>query len=190
MIEKSVTGRDSANSILGEIMKTSFFTAAALAGLLALSGCAAAASDSAAPTAGSGAPVASAAAGAAEAPSPAAPSSPSADAAVQPSPQATGSTEGKVHFTGDYTQTTEADSAKLTELSKQWYSPEKEAALKAKLEGAGLSSNIPASKAGEWYSRAAASCQAMFDGHPLTPPSAVWVEIDSIVRATYCPELD
>jgi hypothetical protein len=189
MIEKSVTGRDSANSILGEIMKTSLFTAAALAGLLALSGCTAASSDGGTPTAGSSAPAASASAGAAEAPSPAAPSS-AAAAAAQPSPQATGSTEGKVHFTGDYTQTTEADSAKLTELSKQWYSPEKEAALKAKLEGAGLSSNIPASKAGEWYSRAAASCQAMFDGHPLTPPSAVWVEIDSIVRATYCPELD
>jgi hypothetical protein len=169
-------------------MKTSLLTAAALAGLLALSGCAAASSDSAAATGGSKAPAASATAGAAEAPSPAAPSS-AAAAAAAASSQGTASTADKVHFTGDYTQTTEADSAKLTELSKQWYSPEKEAALKAKLEGAGLSSNIPASKAGEWYSRAAASCQAMFDGHPLTPPSAVWVEIDSIVRATYCPEL-
>lgn len=172
-------------------MKTSLLTAAVLAGLLALSGCAAASSDSAAtPTESSTAPAAPAASNAAvpSGSSDAASSSPAADAAGQPSTQGTASTEGKVHFTGDYTQTTAADSARILELSKQWHSPEKEAALKAKLADSGLSSNIPAEIAGEWYSRAATACQARFDGHAMTVEGA-WVKIDNLVRETYCPEL-
>ncbi|MGX1162390.1 hypothetical protein FBY31_3553 [Arthrobacter sp. SLBN-100] len=171
-------------------MKASLLTTAALAGLLALSGCAAAPSDSAGtPTEGSSTPAAVAGAGAAEAPSASAPSPGSAGAAAQSTTQGTDSTAGKVHFTGDYTQTTEADSAKILELNKQWISPEKEAELKAKLDSAGLSSNIPGEIAADWYSsRAGSYCQAYFDGHNLNP-EGVWIEVGNAVRSVYCPEL-
>lgn len=170
-------------------MKASLLTAAALATLLALSGCAAASSDSApAPSAGAGTPAATNSAPAASSTEAAAQAAPSSSAPAAGSSKSAASTEGKVHFTGDYTKTTAADSDKILELSKQWYSPEKEAALKAKMASAGLSSNIPADIAGEWYSRAATACQARFDGHTLTV-QGVWVKIDDLVRATYCPEL-
>lgn len=42
--------------------------------------------------------------------------------------------------------------------------------------------------AAEWYSRAATACQARFDGHTMTV-QGVWLKIDNLVRATYCPEL-
>jgi hypothetical protein len=160
-------------------MKVSLLATAALAGLL-LSGCAA----QGAPAAGGTAAAPSAAAGA-----------PSAATAAQPSASpasatpAALSTEGKVHFTGDYKKTTAADSAKIIELSKQWYSPEKEAALKEKLTGAGLASNIPPEQVAQgWYSRTATACQAKFDGYKMKT-TGVWAEIDKVVTGTYCPEV-
>jgi hypothetical protein len=102
---------------------------------------------------------------------------------------ANSSTEGKLHFAGDYSQTTEADSNAIQELSKQWVTPEKQAALKAKLDAAGLSSNIPAEIQPDWYSvRSGAICQMRFDGH-TREPEGVFIEIEKIVVSEYCPEL-
>lgn len=147
-------------------MKSLLLTAAALAGVLTSSGCAAGSSDSEATSTGEAStPAAAPAADASVAPSSApstsssgassvaAPSSSAPDAAAQPSAPAAASTEGKVHFTGDYTKTIAADSDRILELSRQWHSPEREAALRAKMASAGLSSNISADVAGEWYSR-------------------------------------
>lgn len=154
-------------------------TSAALAGLLALSGCAAASQDTA--------PASSAAAS----PSGMADAQSSASAAAAPTTQAAqaaGPLDGKVHFKGDYELTTAADSAEIIEISRQWYSDEKKAALKAKMDAAGLSSNIPADIAPTWYARAAASCQAKFDGHPLVV-DGVYAQINNLILSTYCPEV-
>lgn len=158
-------------------MKTSFLTAAALAGVLAMSGCAAA-SQGASPT---DAP--SAAASVSAAPTMTAVAQPAAPAAA---PQ---STEGKAHFAGDYKKATPAETAKVVELSKQWYSPEKESALKAKMAGAGLASSIPQEQADQgWYAKAAAVCQVKFDGVKI-PAKGAFLEISQLITSTYCPEV-
>lgn len=158
----------------------SLITAAALAGLLALTGCAAASQDASAP-----------ASSAAASPSGMAEAQSSESAAAAPTTQASqpaGSLEGKVHYNGDYAVTTPAESAEIIEISKQWFSNEKKAALKAKMDAAGLSSKIPADIAPTWYARAAASCQAKFDGNPLVV-DGVYAEINTLILSTYCPGL-
>lgn len=155
------------------------FTAAALAGLLALSGCAAPAQETI--------PASSAAAS----PSGMAEAQSSASAAAAPTTQAAqagSSLPGKAHFKGDYALATAADSAEIIELSRQWYSPEKKAALKAKMDAEGLMSNIPAEIAPTWFARAAVSCQAVYDGHPM-PVDGVYAKINTLILTTYCPEL-
>ena len=84
---------------------------------------------------------------------------------------------------------TAADTAKLLEVSKQWHSPEKEAALKAKMAGAGLASSIPQEQVDQgWYAMAAAVCQAKFDGFEIPVQGAI-LEISELVTGTYCPEV-
>lgn len=137
--------------------------AAVVAGLLALSGCGTAASTTPASSAAATAPTTQAA-------------------------QSTSSLDGKAHFTGDYAMTTAADSAAIIEIARQWSTPEEKDALKAKMDAAGLSSSIPAEIAPTWYSRAAVSCQAKFDGHPM-PVDGVYAQINTLILDTYCPEL-
>lgn len=161
-------------------MKVSLLTAAALASLLALSGCGAAAQST---------PSGAAAVSGTASPSGMAEAQSTASAEAAPTTQAALSTEGKVHFSGDYTKTTAADSEKIIELSKQWYTPEKEAVLREKMAGTGLASNIPQEQVDlGWYVRTATACQAKFDGHKI-PMEGVWVEIDKLVTSTYCPEV-
>lgn len=165
-------------------MKASFLTAAAVAGLLALSGCAAASPQSTSPE--SAAP---AAVSATVAPSETAKVQPTSSAAAAATPAAAASTGSKVHFTGDYKKATAAETAKIVELSKQWHSPEKEAVLKAKMADAGLASSIPQEQVDHgWYARAAAVCQAKFDGLDL-PLQGPLLEISEMVTGAYCPEV-
>ena len=168
-------------------MKASLLTAAALAGMLALTGCAAASSDDTPPSAVASV-AASASPSAEAAPQPAAPAA-ATPAPKSPAPAAARSTEGKVHFSGDYMKATAADTAKLLEVSKQWHSPEKEAALKAKMAGAGLASSIPQEQVDQgWYAMAAAVCQAKFDGFEIPVQGAI-LKISELVTGTYCPEV-
>lgn len=161
-------------------MKASLLTAIALAGVLALTGCGAAATGpSAAPaTGGASSP---AMAGAQTSVSAAAAPTATASAAAA-------STEGKVHFTGDYTKTTAADSDKIIELAQQWYSPAKEATLREKMASTGLVAKASPALPDTWYASSVTSCQARFDGH-IMPLEGFWGEVDSLVRSVYCPEV-
>ena len=97
-------------------------------------------------------------------------------------------TEGKVHFTGDYAQATPADSAKVTELAKQWHSAEKEALFHEKMDGSGLSSSVPPEQAESFYGRAAEACQRRFDGYK-PPLEGASLEIENLALSVYCPGL-
>jgi hypothetical protein len=161
-------------------MKTSLITAVALAGVLALTGCGTAATGTETP-----------ATGAASSPAAMAGAQSSASAAAAPTATASAaaaSTEGKVHFTGDYTKTTAADSDKIIELAQQWYSPAKEATLREKMASTGLAAKATPALPDLWYASSVTSCQARFDGHIL-PLEGFWGEVDSVVRSVYCPEV-
>lgn len=169
-------------------MKASFLATAAVAGVLALSGCASATPQNTPQEAAAPAAVSVTAS-----PSATAKAEPTVPAAAAPATSAASaaaaSTEGKVHFTGDYKKATVAETAKIVELSKQWYSPEKEAVLKAKMADAGLASSIPQEQVDQgWYARAAAVCQAKFDGLDL-PLQGPLLEISQMVTGAYCPEV-
>lgn len=159
-------------------MKAALLSALALAVVLALTGCGADTTGTAAASA-TGAASSPAAAGA--------PSSGLAASAATAS-AASASTEGKVHFTGDYTKTTSADSQKIIELARQWYSPAKEAALREKMASTGLAARAAKSVPDRWYAESVTSCQARFDGY-IVPVSGISAEIDSLVRSVYCPEV-
>ncbi|CAH0157645.1 MULTISPECIES: hypothetical protein [unclassified Arthrobacter] len=172
-------------------MKVSLLTAVALIGLFGLTGCTG-------QSQGTNSAPESPAATTASAPPPgtAAESTDSAvvpDAALPPGqlpPTAIPNqlAEGKVHFTGDYTKATPADSAKIIELAKQWHSADKEALFHEKMDGSGLSSNVPPEQAETFYGRAAEACQRRFDGYkpPLEGSS---LEIENLALSIYCPAL-
>ncbi|MET4136472.1 hypothetical protein [Pseudarthrobacter sp. PvP090] len=131
------------------------------------------------------APAAPAAPAAPPAETPAADSAPAAPPAANPSPL----TEGKVHFTGDYTKLTPADSAKITELGKQWRTADKQALFQEKMDGSGLSRNVPPEQAETFYGQAAEACQRRFDGYK-PPLEGVWLEIENLALSVYCPGLE
>ena len=167
-------------------MKASLFTAIALAGVLALTGCGAAATGTAAAPV---TPAASSPASASAAAKAGAQSSTSAAAApTATASAAAASTEGKVHFTGDYTKTSAADSDKIIEIAQQWYSPAKEAELREKMASTGLAAKATPALPDPWYASSVTSCQARFDGH-IIPLAGFWGEVDSLVRSVYCPEV-
>lgn len=163
-------------------MKASLLTALGLAGVVALTGCGAATTGTAAaPATGAASSPAAVGAPSSAVAAPAATASATASAAAE-------STEGKVHFTGDYTKTTSADSQKIIELARQWYSPAKEAALREKMASTGLAARAAKSVQDRWYAESVTSCQARFDGY-IVPVSGISAEIDSLVRSVYCPEV-
>ena len=188
-------------------MKVFLFTAAALIGLFGLTGCTGqpqsttseeaspAASTSTSPTetaAPSSDPAAAQPSEQPAAPPADAPAVPPADAsAAQAAPPAANpapAIEGKVHFPGDYTKASPADSAKIVELSKQWHSADKEALFHEKMDGSGLSANVPVDQAETFYGRAAEACQRRFDSYK-PPLEGVWLEIENLAVNVYCPEL-
>lgn len=181
-------------------MKVSLLTAAALIGVFGLTACTGP-SRSTSPAPASPAPTTASTAsaqpsGTAEAQSadPAA-AQPPVQPISEPPAQSSAPTAGlaqsapdKVHFTGDHARADVADSAKIIELARQWHSAEKEALFHEKMDGSGLSSNVPAEQAEAFYGQAATACQRRFDGH--TPPlEGVGLEIENLALSVYCPEL-
>lgn len=113
---------------------------------------------------------------------------PAAEAPAAPDASPAQPAEGKANFSGDYTKASPADSAKIIELAKQWHSAEKEALFHEKMDGSGLSSNVPPEQAETWYAQAAGACQRRFDGY-MPPLQGVWLEIENLALKVYCPEL-
>lgn len=172
-----------------------FLTAAALIGLFGLTACTGQSQGANSAPAGPASPAATTASvppsGTADASSTDT-SAPVAPPVVQPPPPAANSsalTEGKVHFTGDYTKMTPADSAKVIELGKQWRSPDKQALFQEKMDGSGLSVNVPPEQAETYYGRAAEACQRRFDDY-RPPLEGVWLEIENLALSVYCPGLE
>lgn len=116
------------------------------------------------------------------------PAEPPAAQATPPAANPAPAIEGKVHFPGDYTKASPADSAKIVELSKQWHSADKEALFHEKMDGSGLSSNVPPDQAETFYGQAAEACQRRFDGYK-PPLEGVRLEIENLAVSVYCPEL-
>lgn len=183
-------------------MKVFLLTAAALIGLFGLTGCSGQPPATTSAPASPAATTASTPSDTAEAPSsdpgpaqatepvpaPAQateqPAAPAAPPAANPVP----AIEGKVHFPGDYTKASPADSAKILEISKQWHSADKEALFHEKMDGSGLSSNVPPDQAETFYGQAAQACQRRFDGYK-PPLEGVGLEIEELAVSVYCPEL-
>ena len=173
-------------------MKASLLTAAALIGLFGLTGCTGQAQGTNSAPESPASPTASA-------PPSGTAGAESADAALPPAPQtahptspaanSSEFTEGKVHFTGDYTKATPADSAKITELAKQWHSAQKEALFHEKMDASGLSSNVPPGQGETFYGRAAEACQRRFDGYKPALEGAS-LEIEELALSVYCPGLE
>ena len=178
-------------------MKVSLLTAAALVSLFGLAACTSQSNSSApaspGPTTASTASAPPSVTAEAQSADPAA-AQPTVQPTVQPTTPAADSAPsaaGKVHFTGDYTKTTVADSAdsvKIIELAKQWHSADKEALFHERMDGSGLSSHVPAEQAEAFYGQAAVACQRRFDGY-APPLQGVWLEIENLALSVYCPEL-